>query len=71
MTELKLKDKLTSLEQLEEQLKNNFYVPKIQREALVAMIKQLEHIEALQNEIEENKPKVIFAEALEVSKLKK
>lgn len=40
--------------------------------SLVAMIKQLEHIEALQNEIEENKPKVIlFAEALEVSKLKK
>lgn len=40
MTELKLKDKLTSLEQLEEQLKNNFFMYQRYKEALVAMIKR-------------------------------
>ncbi|CAM3108863.1 phage antirepressor KilAC domain-containing protein [Streptobacillus ratti] len=56
------------IEKLENKLKEKFQVPSNFKEALMLAVKQQEELEKLEQKIETDKPKVLFAEALEISK---
>lgn len=52
------------IETLEEKLKNPFNVPLTYKDALLQLVDKSEEIERLENTIKEQKPKVLFADAV-------
>ncbi|MEG0431030.1 MAG: phage regulatory protein/antirepressor Ant [Anaerovoracaceae bacterium] len=59
---------VSRFEEMEEQLKNKFQIPKTMSEALRLAADQQEIIEYQNKQLEEQKPKVLFADSVETSK---
>ena len=58
---------INKFNEMEKVLQNQYYIPQNYSEALKLAYEQQEQIQLLNNKIETDRPKVIFAEALEIS----
>ena len=58
---------INKFNEMEKSLQNQYYIPQNYSEALKLAYEQQEQIQLLNNKIETDRPKVIFAEALEIS----